>query len=103
MENVDIFLELLKKEQTETLIRQYPDWFKNNLPAPDVRSINGKKYTKIDVSSCGQWSGKYMIDNATGDIFGIKGYGVIHKGHKYGNLNSVNNYYWGDYVAVRKY
>ena len=42
----------------------------------------GRKYTKVDVGS----SGRYMIENDTGNIYGIKAYGVIHRGHCYGNL-----------------
>ena len=44
----------------------------------------GRKYTKVDIGN----SGRYMIENATGKIFGIKGYGVIHRGHYYGTLGN---------------
>ena len=57
----------------------------------------GKKYTKIDVGD----SGKYMVDNATGEIFGIKAYGVIHRGHRYGTLDTIDQFAWGDYTARR--
>lgn len=61
-----------------------------------VASIKpGKKYTKIDVGT----SGKYMVDNATGEIFGIKGYGTIHRGHRYGTLDTIEDFNWGGYVA----
>ena len=52
----------------------------------------GKKYTKIDRNR----SGMLMVD-AEGNIFGVKAYGVIHKGHYYGTLDTINNYYWGNY------
>lgn len=52
----------------------------------------GKKYTKIDIGT----SGKFMIDKE-GNIFGIKAYGVIHKGHYYGTLDTINQYFWGNY------
>jgi len=58
----------------------------------------GKKYTKINAGS----SGKYMIDNTTQEVFGIKAYGVVNKGHRYGTLDTINNYYWGNYKAQRK-
>ena len=58
----------------------------------------GKKYTKVDVGN----SGKYMIDNATNEIFGIKAYGVIHRGHQFGTLDTVNDWYWGGYGAIKK-
>jgi hypothetical protein len=38
-----------------------------------------------------------MIDNETGEIFGIKGYGVVHKGHRYGTLATADQWYWGEY------
>ena len=55
----------------------------------------GRKYTKVDVGD----SGKYMVENDTGDIYGIKAYGVIHRGHRYGNLSTIHDYYWGRYTA----
>lgn len=56
----------------------------------------GRKYTKIDVGN----SGKYMVDKE-GNIFGIKGYGVIHFGHNYGTLDTINDYWWGNYTAEK--
>jgi len=53
----------------------------------------GKKYIKINVGH----SGFLMIDKE-GNIFGIKGYGVIHRGHHYGNLDTISEYNWGDYT-----
>jgi hypothetical protein len=43
----------------------------------------GKKYTKVDVGG----SGRFMIDQE-GNIFGIKGYGTVHLGHRYGTLDN---------------
>lgn len=62
-----------------------------------VTVIPGKKYTKVDVGR----SGKYMVD-VDGNIFGVKGYGVIQRGHHYGTLDTINEWYWGDYTAIRK-
>ncbi len=56
----------------------------------------GKKYIKIDQGT----SEKYMIDT-NGNIFGIKAYGIIHHVHYYGTLDTINNYYWGNYPARR--
>ena len=58
----------------------------------------GRKYTKIDVG----YSGKYMVVNETGEIYGIKAYGVIHKGHYYGTLDTINEWNWGGYTAYKK-
>ena len=43
----------------------------------------GPKYTRIDVGS----SGRFMVVNDTGEIYGIKAYGVIHRGHYFGTLS----------------
>jgi len=90
------FAELLEKQQIERL-------HKDNL-ACQVNIDNaktyirkGNRYIKIDVGT----SGKYMIDKA-GNIFGIKGYGVIHRGHQFGTLDTINDWNWGDYRAVKK-
>jgi hypothetical protein len=66
--------------------------------ASEVKVIPGKKYTKVDVGH----SGKYMIVNDTGEIFGVKAYGVIHKGHRYGTLDTINDWHWGEYTGIRK-
>lgn len=58
----------------------------------------GKKYTKVDIGG----SGKYMVDLSDGAIYGIKAYGVIHKGHQYGTLDTIDDWFWGDYKAVKK-
>ena len=58
----------------------------------------GPKYTRVDVGS----SGKYMVENETGRIFGIKAYGVIHRGHYFGTLETIHDYNWGSYRAVKK-
>lgn len=65
--------------------------------AIETRIIPGKKYTKIDVGS----SGKFMID-AEGNIFGIKAYGVIHRGHRYGSLDTIDDWYWGEYSPMKR-
>ncbi len=40
-----------------------------------------------------------MVVIETGDIFGIKAYGVIHRGHKYGNLDTITEWDWSNYNA----
>lgn len=60
-----------------------------------VHTHTGKKYTRVDIGS----SGRYMVDNATGEIFGIKAYGQIHRGHRYGTLDTIASWYWGHYYG----
>lgn len=62
-----------------------------------VTSIKpGKKYDKIDVGG----SGSLMVVRETGEVFGIKAYGVIHKGHAYGTLDTIEDWCWGLYYPV---
>lgn len=58
----------------------------------------GQKYIKVDVGS----SGRYMVEASTGNIFGIKGYGTIHRGHWYGTLDTVAEYDWSQYYPSKK-
>jgi hypothetical protein len=63
-----------------------------NIDNAQAKIVPGKKYTRIDVGG----SGKLMIDD-NGDIYGIKGYGTINKGHRYGSLDTIGAWYWGEY------
>jgi len=89
------FAELLEKQQLERLHKDGITYEGHEEHAKTTIK-EGKKYTKVDLGR----SGKYMVDSE-GNIFGIKGYGVIHKGHHYGTLDTINDYYWGDYTAYK--
>lgn len=62
-----------------------------------IEVVPGPKYTKVNWGPEHNISGHLMIENATGVIYGIKGYGKVHKGHIYGTLDTVTDWYWGDY------
>jgi len=94
-EKIKVFTELLENQSKECLIKKGLGC-ECNINYCKVSIKEGKKYTKIDMGG----SGKYMIDTE-GNIFGIKAYGVIHKGHIYGNLDTLAEYYWGDYKAYK--
>ena len=68
-----------------------------NLKNYVAHSKEGKKYIKVDVGA----SGKLMIEKETEKIYGIKAYGVIHRGHFYGTLDTVDQYNWSDYYPRR--
>ena len=96
METIEDFAALVQDHQKEHFRTQYPDtdiefW----KPDYTVTVKPGTKYTKVDVGK----SGKYMVVNETGQIFGIKAYGVIHRGHAYGTLDTIHDWNWGRYVA----
>ena len=94
--NIWHFASLLEREQIEDLKRRKLDC-PANIKGSRVKVIPGTKYTKVNVGS----SGKYRVDKA-GNIFGIKAYGKIHKGRRFGTLETINEWYWGGYEAVRK-
>ena len=98
---VEEFAELVQEQTRARMKREYPDsphmWDKE---VAQVRP--GPKYAKVDVGWPHNMSGKYMIENSTGTIYGIKGYGVVHKGHVYGTLDTVDAWYWGGYAPVRR-
>lgn len=58
----------------------------------------GRKYANVDVGA----SGAYMVEMATGSIYSIKGYGVIHRGHYFGTLDTIAEWNWGGYRAVKR-
>jgi len=95
MDKLTKFARLLQAQQIKRLRKD-----KFNCPANmlecKVTIKPGKKYTKVDIGG----SGRYMIDRE-GNIYGIKAYGVIHKGHSYGTLDTINQYYWGGYTAIK--
>jgi len=99
--SVTDFAELLHAEQVAWGTAQFPN-IHEPLDYWAVTVKHGSKYTKVDVGGKHNRSGKYMVENATGRIFGIKAYGVIHRGHSYGTLDEIADWNWGGYVGVKK-
>ena len=82
--------------------------YHTQVEAEAVEIRPGKKYIKVDRGP--RWgdgrtehnmSGFLMIDGETGEIFGIKGYGVVNKGRRYGTLATASEWYWGNYGPVK--
>ena len=93
-EKIQEFATLLETEQNAQMDKQ---GYTHHRTCPGIykaRVRPGKKYTKVDFGG----SGKYMIEDEM--IFGIKAYGVIHRGHCYGTLDTIHDWYWGGYTAV---
>ena len=91
-----LLCEKITKETHERLKKQKLDC-QCNLDHAVCRYEIGKKYAKINDET----SGKYMVELSSGQIYGIKAYGVIHKGHCYGNLNNIDSYFWGEFRALK--
>ena len=98
--DVNQFAQLVLVQQKDRLAARFSQW---QADAETVQVIPGPKYTKVNLGTeGGGMSGKFMIENATGIIYGIKGYGVAHKGHSYGTLDTVDEWHWGDYSPYRR-
>ncbi|KKM73257.1 hypothetical protein LCGC14_1412260 [marine sediment metagenome] len=95
MRLLEQFANLLEKQQLKRLHNDGIT-YEGHEKSAKVSVKEGKKYTKVDVGS----SGKYMIDRES-NIFGIKAYGVIHRGHLFGTLDTINQYNWGGYSAYK--
>ena len=96
-EKLEAFRQLLEEHQLARLIRDKMDC-EANRAGSKTKIVAGKKYVKVDTAS----SGKYMVENSTEKIFGIKAYGVIHRGHEYGTLDTIEQYDWSGYVGIKK-
>lgn len=91
--------ELLQAGQRAALERSgYTNIDTVHFRAWHVWLVEGRKYWNVNVGD----SGKYMVDKETGTIYGIKAYGVPHKGHVYGTLATVAEWNWSGYTAQQK-
>ena len=89
---IEVFAGVLQTAQEQGLLIKGYNLINHNVK---VKVTPGKKYIKVDVGG----SGKYMID-AEGRIWGIKAYGVIHFGHQYGTLDTIQGWDWSGYVGI---
>lgn len=94
-EKLEAFRARFQADHDVFFDREYPSLDPHS-PAYTVEVIPGPKYTKVNA---GHGSGRYMVVNATGEIFGIKAYGVIHRGHAYGTLDTISAWDWSGYKA----
>lgn len=92
---VERFAARLREEFAARIQREYP-----GLEAAHESRIAihyGKRWTRVDIGS----SGKYMVDT-DGTIHGIKAYGVPHPKHIFGTLDTIAEWDWSGYRAIRK-
>ena len=90
-EKLDAFVALVRSDYAARMKKDYPD---SKLPVDKVYACKpGKKFVRVNIGS----SGRYMIDISDGTIYGIKGYGVVHYGHVYGTIDTINDWFWGEY------
>ena len=95
------FAALLQEDRIAQLFKEFgreneksgTDNKEVHLSAWPVKVVYGRKYINVDVGG----SGVYMVTKDEGDIFSIKGYGVIHRGHQFGTLDTIDHWWWGEY------
>lgn len=92
--DVEALAALILKQTREYISTRYSQW---QADAELVEIKPGPKYTKIDRGPRHNISGFLMIENSTGIIYGIKGYGRPHKQHVYGTLDTIDRWYWGSF------
>ena len=96
-EQLETFRALVEADRERYRIAcGYADWQFDTVSKTVVHIW--KKWARVDVGH----SGKYMVDMETGEIVGIKAYGVPHLGHSYGTLDTIHEFDWSDYVGRRK-
>ena len=96
MDKLEAFRAIVEAHTKARFLAEYPEHtltvHANSWPC---KVKMGRKYANVDVGQ----SGKYMVVLDTGEIFGIKAYGVIHRGHYYGTLDTINEWDWSGYTG----
>lgn len=96
-DKLEAFRAILESQQRAHLAVEYPGLQLDT--GHYFASIKmGRKYANIDFGG----SGKYMVELATGAIYGIKAYGVIHRGHYFGTLDTLADWDWSGYRASKR-
>ena len=92
---VEEFAKVIERKEKGQLMRNGLDCDANWKQA-ETHIHKGRKWTRVDVGT----SGRYMINQQTGQIHSIKAYGVPHLGKGYGNLNDpehiIYRNHWGN-------
>lgn len=97
MEKIEAFAA---KFQADSIARLHRDGLacEGNLNNAKTKVVPGLKYAKVNIGD----SGRFMVEMSTGNIFGIKGYGQIHRGHQYGTVDTINDWDFGGYYPVKQ-
>lgn len=102
-DEVESFARLVEQDQRTRYIAEYGTEFPDLVDSACTVTVSmGKKFARVDIGGGIHRSGRYMVDLETGEIFGVKGYGVVHKGWRFGTLDTIHDWNWGDYRAVNK-
>lgn len=89
-------LALLIEQQQIQELRRHKPVCRTDLRNCKTQTKWGRKYVTIEICFCC----RYMIEIATGEIFGIRGHGKVHRDYCFGTLDTIEDYWWGEYHAV---
>lgn len=106
---LQLLVDRIEREQYENKLSLYSRMRINTVPKK-VRwwfEIH-KKFAYINHNgNCSDADGNYygesgslMVELSTGNIYGIKSYGKVHRGRQYGTLDTISQYYWGNYYPI---
>jgi len=98
---IRVFADVLEAALRNRYLQNYPDLSSTVDDVCKVTIWPGRKFTRVDVGGINH-CGRYMVDNVTGIIYGIKAYGVVHRGRTYGTLDTIDDWDWSGYRAVKK-
>lgn len=101
------FIVRLEREMNEEIVKRYPILQENALTAgrrgyEEVQGQRGRRFMKIVAYNGTQTMVKYFVERSTGIIFGAKSFKVYNPNHEYGTLDTLDQYEWGGYYAMRK-
>jgi hypothetical protein len=98
--DIEPFAAMVEQQQREAFARDYHGPCFNERCDSDctVKLSMGKKFARVDVGTIG----KYMVDLGTGEIFSIKAYGIVHRGHRFGTLDTIADWDWSGYRATQR-
>ena len=96
---VEEFAKIFETDHQAELQRKFPEAHAAGCWKDEVTTlVHGRLYTQVNIGR----AGRYMVEKTTGNIYGIKGFGKIHKGHQYGTLATAADWSWGTYYAQPK-
>ena len=96
VEELEHLRQLIEVQQELNLMTYHPYYPEMEGRATTKTALRRQhKYVYIDIGS----SGRYMVDNQTGQIFGIKAYGVVNRRKQFGTVHTVDEWNWGEYWA----
>jgi len=87
---------LVEEQQVASLKERQLDC-KANVQSAKTSIKLGRKYSKVDIGN----SGRFMVENETGKIFGIKAYGQVHLGNQYGTMDTIGEWEWKSYYPTK--